>query len=223
MELFLTAQMQQRQVKVFMDMGEWRGEVAHFGNIGKVTRLLYSPQTVTSQPHYDTLCLKERWEVQRAQQAADEQRRRQNNKEGDRVPVKSTEPERREKADNRAKQYIERTKEGRKTKTQESREKPAREEPQQEGDRPLDDQETPSLLLEVAEEGEMMYCVCRKPYSAREYYIQCTECQDWFHPKCLGKTRAECEAQRLAEEWMCGRPECGESESRETRHKEKEE
>ena len=221
LELFLIAQMQQRQVKVFMDKGEHWGEVAHFGTMGELTRLLYSPQTMRSGPHYDTLQLKERWVVQRAQLAAEEQRRKQN-KEGERAPVKSTESERKERADNRAKQYIERTKEGRKTRTQESREKPTREQLQQEADELPEDQETLNLLVEVAGGGEATYCVCQRPYSIREYYIQCAKCQGWYHPKCLGKTRAECEAQRQAG-WECGRAECAVPGNMESRQKEKEE
>ena len=198
--------------------------IAHFGTVGELTRLLYRPRLGHVKPHYDTLQMKERWAVQMAQQAAEEQKKKQSAKEGDRAPLKSTELERRERAETRAKQYMERTKEGRKAKTQESRDRPAVEQLQKgEEDQStpeLLDQSTPELLMQVRQAGSPTYCTCQKPYYPREYYIQCSACQGWFHPKCLGQTKAECEAQRQAEEWLCGRPGCNQERAKE---KEKEE
>jgi hypothetical protein len=217
LELFFIAQMQQRQVKVFMDQGQCFGEVAHFGNVGELTRLLYRPRTMEAKPHYDIIQMKERWAVQVAQQQAEEQHRKQKARETERAPIKSTEQQRKERAEVRAKQYVDRAKEGRKVRTQESREMPTIEIVEDE------EQETPNLLLDVAERGPQVYCICQRPYSAREYYIQCTLCQEWFHPRCLEQSRAECEAQRQAGGWTCGREECRQVEQGRTREKEKEE
>lgn len=38
-----------------------------------------------------------------------------------------------------------------------------------------------------------MYCVCKKPYH-REFMFMCDRCQKWFHPKCVGLTKAEIKA-----------------------------
>jgi hypothetical protein len=170
-----------------------------------------------AKPHYDIIQMKERWAVQVAQQQAEEQHRKQKARETERAPIKSTEQQRKERAEVRAKQYVDRAKEGRKVRTQESREMPTIEIVEDE------EQETPNLLLDVAERGPQVYCICQRPYSAREYYIQCTLCQEWFHPRCLEQSRAECEAQRQAGGWTCGREECRQVEQGRTREKEKEE
>ena len=209
-ELFLTAHMQERQFKIFQDMGDIWGEVAHIGAHGSLTRLLFTPRAEGIRPHYDMLHIKERWEVQMAQQAVEEQRRRQTAKESDRTSVKNTEKELRERAEARAKQYLDRSKEGRKNRTQESRDKPT-----EDLDAPNEEvaeeegQGTLETLLAVGNPKRQCYCVCQRPYSTKEYYIQCSVCKEWFHPKCLGLTRAECEAQRQAESWQCRRPDCG--------------
>ena len=114
---------------------------------------------------------------------------------------------------------MDRTKESKKAKTQESRERLTAEKSQgQEEDERDEDQETVNLLVELAASDAKgkLYCLCQRPYNAREYYIQCGVCGEWFHPKCLGKTKAECEAQRLEDGWRCGRVECkdGEQEAR---------
>ena len=86
-----------------------------------------------------------------------------------------------------------------------------------------EEQETPNLLLELGERGPQVYCVCQRPYSARDYLIQCTLCQEWFHPRCLEQTRAQCEAQRQTGGWTCGRESCHQAEQETARGKEKEE
>ena len=216
LELFFISQMQQRQLRVFMEQGQYFREVAHYGSAGELTRLLYRPRTAEAKPHYDTIQMKERWAVQVAQQQAEEQHKKQNAEETERVSVKSTEQNRKERLEERAKNYIERAKEIRKARTQESRDRPALE--------PVEDEEqaTPRLLLEVAETGAQLYCVCQRPYSAREYYIQCTSCLGWFHPRCLEQTRVECEAKRQAGGWVCGRENCGQVEQGKPRGEEKE-
>ena len=218
LELFFISEMQQRQVRVFMDQGEHFGEVAHFGSKGELTRVLYRPRSTEATPHYDILQMKERWVLQVAQQQVEEEHRKQKSKETDRAPVKSTEQQRQERAESRAKQYVDRTKEGRKTKTQESREMPTLEVVEEE-----EEQETPKLLLELADRETQVYCICQRPYSARDYYIQCMLCQGWFHPRCLEQSRAECEAQRRTGGWTCGRESCKQAEQERMREKEKEE
>ena len=57
---------------------------------------------------------------------------------------------------------------------------------------------------------QRLYCVCRKPENRKEYWIQCGRCAEWFHPKCLGTTRAACEETlRSGQPWTC--PTCSES------------
>ena len=51
--------------------------------------------------------------------------------------------------------------------------------------------------------GQKLYCVCRKPHNSREYWIQCCGCLEWFHPRCLGTTQAECEVERRRGGWYC--------------------
>ena len=168
LEPFFISEMQQRQVRVFMDQGEHFGEVAHFGSKGELTRVLYRPRSTEAVPHYDILQMKESWVLQAAQQQVEEEHRKQKSKETDRAPVKSTEQQRQERVESRAKQYVDRTKEGRKTKTQESREMPTLEVVEEE-----EEQETPKLLLELADRETQVYCICQRPHSARDYYIQC--------------------------------------------------
>ena len=108
-----------------MDQGQHYREVADFANTGELTRLLYRPRTTGVKPHYDIIQMKERWSVQVAQQQAEEQHRRVKAKDSERAQVKSTEQQREDRAESRAKQYVDRLKEGRKAKTQESRDMPA--------------------------------------------------------------------------------------------------
>ena len=77
-----------------------------------------------------------------------------------------------------------------------------------------DSQETLNLLLEIANQEK--YCVCQRPYNNKEYYIQCCNCQEWFHPKCLGRTQAQCETERVQGRWQCGRAYCATKELQET-------
>eukprot|EP00884_Botryococcus_braunii_P014941 jgi/Botrbrau1/23448/Bobra.106_1s0008.1 len=36
-----------------------------------------------------------------------------------------------------------------------------------------------------------VYCVCELPYNPDLFMICCTECEEWFHPECLGMTDEE--------------------------------
>lgn len=46
---------------------------------------------------------------------------------------------------------------------------------------------------EEEEEEERLYCICRKPYSARRPMIGCDGCDDWFHTSCVGISTAKAE------------------------------
>ncbi|XP_074647332.1 nucleosome-remodeling factor subunit BPTF-like [Tubulanus polymorphus] len=39
--------------------------------------------------------------------------------------------------------------------------------------------------------SEELYCLCRTPYDDTMLYIGCDQCQDWFHGKCVGISKAE--------------------------------
>ncbi len=43
---------------------------------------------------------------------------------------------------------------------------------------------------EVEVEREV-YCVCREPYESGEFMIECSQCEEWFHGKCVGLRRNE--------------------------------
>lgn len=34
-----------------------------------------------------------------------------------------------------------------------------------------------------------LFCICKQPYDQKKFYVGCDECQDWFHPECVGTTR----------------------------------
>eukprot|EP01083_Nonionella_stella_P077287 210962_1 len=36
-----------------------------------------------------------------------------------------------------------------------------------------------------------LYCVCRQPWDGNSLMVQCDQCQDWFHPKCVGVSRRD--------------------------------
>ncbi|XP_019451665.1 PREDICTED: chromatin remodeling protein EBS-like [Lupinus angustifolius] len=40
-------------------------------------------------------------------------------------------------------------------------------------------------------ESVAVYCKCEMPYNPDELMVQCEECMDWYHPKCLGMTIEE--------------------------------
>lgn len=51
-----------------------------------------------------------------------------------------------------------------------------------------------------------LYCRCQSRHSSKEYWIQCTCCEDWFHPRCIGKSRQQCEEERAEGGFVC--PDC---------------
>ena len=46
---------------------------------------------------------------------------------------------------------------------------------------------------EDGDDEQEVYCVCKKPYH-HEFMFMCDRCQNWFHPKCVGLTKAEIKA-----------------------------
>ena len=41
---------------------------------------------------------------------------------------------------------------------------------------------------EQPQEPEVVYCVCRQADDPNRAFIECEECQEWFHPECVGTT-----------------------------------
>jgi hypothetical protein len=37
-----------------------------------------------------------------------------------------------------------------------------------------------------------LFCICRKPYDKDILMVQCDECEEWFHPHCVGRTDEYC-------------------------------
>lgn len=59
---------------------------------------------------------------------------------------------------------------------------------------------------EDEDDPDRLWCVCREPHNNR-FMICCDKCEDWFHGKCVGVTRAmgrQLEIKGL--EWIC--PKC---------------
>ena len=54
----------------------------------------------------------------------------------------------------------------------------------------------------LTRDQEILYCLCKQPDDG-SWYIECSRCKDWFHNRCLQKTRSELEKLR---EFVC--PEC---------------
>ncbi|KAK9916575.1 hypothetical protein WJX75_004358 [Coccomyxa subellipsoidea] len=38
-----------------------------------------------------------------------------------------------------------------------------------------------------------VYCVCELPYNPDAFMILCSKCEEWYHPKCINLTKAECQ------------------------------
>ncbi|KAF8067400.1 hypothetical protein HT031_002448 [Scenedesmus sp. PABB004] len=45
-----------------------------------------------------------------------------------------------------------------------------------------------------------VFCVCEMPYNPDKVMVQCDACTEWYHPECLGKSRAELKDQA---NWSC--------------------
>ncbi|CAJ0957482.1 unnamed protein product, partial [Mesorhabditis belari] len=41
-----------------------------------------------------------------------------------------------------------------------------------------------------------LHCICRQPFDDRKFYVACSQCQQWFHGKCIGLS--EKRARRLS-------------------------
>ena len=51
-----------------------------------------------------------------------------------------------------------------------------------------------------------LYCLCLTKYDARRFMIQCSECEDFFHPQCVEMTLAQAKALGdCDDEWDCPR------------------
>ncbi|EDQ91844.1 uncharacterized protein MONBRDRAFT_17694 [Monosiga brevicollis MX1] len=48
-----------------------------------------------------------------------------------------------------------------------------------------------------------LYCSCQQPYDARRFMIECSQCQDWFHGKCVDVHQPEA---KFIERYVC--PSC---------------
>jgi len=35
-------------------------------------------------------------------------------------------------------------------------------------------------------EDEELFCVCRRPYRKEQFMVMCEQCEQWFHPRCVG-------------------------------------
>ncbi|KAI6184092.1 hypothetical protein M3Y97_00559400 [Aphelenchoides bicaudatus] len=44
------------------------------------------------------------------------------------------------------------------------------------------------------EPREDLFCVCKKPYDSKQFYVGCDICEGWFHPNCVGTTQKEIES-----------------------------
>eukprot|EP00842_Homolaphlyctis_polyrhiza_P001813 jgi/Hompol1/2632/HPOL_001040-RA len=45
-----------------------------------------------------------------------------------------------------------------------------------------------------------LFCICRKPYDDKKFYIQCDSCDEWFHGSCMRVSEKESEA---IDKWYC--------------------
>lgn len=43
----------------------------------------------------------------------------------------------------------------------------------------------------MSETNVQLYCICRKPYKAGEFMIQCDICREWFHGRCVKLSEAD--------------------------------
>ena len=57
--------------------------------------------------------------------------------------------------------------------------------------------------------GEVLLCLCRKPYDSQHFMVGCDSCKGWFHPRCVNMSDAEAE---LRKQCICPNCEPGSSE-----------
>jgi hypothetical protein len=43
---------------------------------------------------------------------------------------------------------------------------------------------------EFRPEAVPVFCACSEPYNPDRFMVECEECEDWFHPECVGHTQA---------------------------------
>ena len=63
-----------------------------------------------------------------------------------------------------------------------------------------------AIMEGPSQQAPKVFCKCGSPENPREYWIQCTECRQWYHPRCIGMTKAQCEQERLSGGFVC--PDC---------------
>ena len=63
-----------------------------------------------------------------------------------------------------------------------------------------------AIMESPSQQTPKVFCKCGSPENPREYWIQCTECRQWYHPRCIGMTKAQCEQERLSGGFVC--PDC---------------
>lgn len=51
-----------------------------------------------------------------------------------------------------------------------------------------------------------LYCKCEMPCNPDKYMVMCGDCENWYHPGCVGLTRKRIEQDHREEEYHC--PEC---------------
>lgn len=59
----------------------------------------------------------------------------------------------------------------------------------------LSKRETPWICEDCIKAPPMrkddIFCLCKKPYDCRQFYVGCDGCDNWYHPACVGTTQ-EC-------------------------------
>eukprot|EP00301_Raphidiophrys_heterophryoidea_P011525 c17649_g1_i1.p1 GENE.c17649_g1_i1~~c17649_g1_i1.p1 ORF type:complete len:487 (+),score=65.07 c17649_g1_i1:84-1544(+) len=64
------------------------------------------------------------------------------------------------------------------------------------------DLDNDSSIKKFNEQGERLYCLCRKPYNPQAFMIGCDECDDWFHSRCV---KIAPSAAKSLERYVCPR------------------
>ena len=61
-----------------------------------------------------------------------------------------------------------------------------------------------SKKMQFKETLVQLLCLCNQPLNPDEQMILCASCEEWFHPKCLGITKAEAKRfETESERWTC--------------------
>ncbi|KAI9332273.1 hypothetical protein DFJ73DRAFT_630383, partial [Zopfochytrium polystomum] len=51
-----------------------------------------------------------------------------------------------------------------------------------------------------SDDPNKLYCYCRQPFSDETFYIQCDQCDEWFHGKCAEVKEDDVDGLAL---WFC--------------------